>query len=138
MLFYLLKLKAVSFCNAKACHIRNHHSDRMKSCGFNPCIALFISPQYDNHVAILYCFICLTRNLTFLGNAQVIEKLHKSGAVLNIETKFEKRTSLHIASSLGLVDVVQALLDLRANPNKTDIYGSTPLQVACMAGQILY
>ena len=84
---------------------------------------------------VLYMF---NRNLTFLGNAQVIEKLHKSGAVLNIETKFEKRTSLHIASSLGWVDVVQALLDLQANPNKTDIYGSTPLQVACMAGQILY
>ena len=78
------------------------------------------------------------RDLTFLGNAQVIEKLHKSGAVLNIETKFEKRTSLHIASSLGWIDVVQTLLDLHANPNKMDIYGSTPLQVACMAGQISF
>ncbi len=69
------------------------------------------------------------------GHPQIIEVLHKNGAVLNIETKFEKRTALHIAASVGSVEAAETLVELGAKVNKADIYGSTPLHAASMAGK---
>ncbi len=46
----------------------------------------------------------------FPGHLHVIPVLLNYGAVLNVETRFEKRTALHIASSAGWHTLVEMLI----------------------------
>ncbi|KNE55980.1 hypothetical protein AMAG_01826 [Allomyces macrogynus ATCC 38327] len=52
-------------------------------------------------------------------------------AWVDAEETATRATSLHAAAAAGHVDVVEALLTLRANPNAVDSLGRTPLHAAC-------
>ncbi len=47
-----------------------------------------------------------------------------------------KETSLHVAVASRALLAVQALLDLKANPNQVDSNGQSPLQLASAANSI--
>src|SRR5690606_39256386 len=49
-------------------------------------------------------------------------------------TNLEKQTALHIATSLGLVSVMQLLLEYGANVNASDVLERTPLHLAVTTG----
>ena len=46
----------------------------------------------------------------FSGHLHVVPVLLSHGAVVNVETRFEKRTALHIAASAGWHTLVEMLL----------------------------
>ncbi|KAJ3354519.1 SH3 and multiple ankyrin repeat domains protein 2 [Allomyces javanicus] len=52
-------------------------------------------------------------------------------AWVDAEETATRATSLHVAAAAGHVDIVEALLTLRANPNAVDSLGRTPLHAAC-------
>lgn len=56
------------------------------------------------------------------------------GAKVNLQTKYEKRTALHLAASSGKDQVVRLLLEKRAHVDKQDLYGATPLVLAAGNG----
>jgi ankyrin repeat protein len=62
-------------------------------------------------------------------NAEV-DSLHESDFTL-----FEKWTSLHMASCLGYVEIVKALIEAKASVNITVGWGCPPLEVAAMWGR---
>ena len=99
----------------------------------------FVQVMFTSFISCLRVTIILIHTtfhllVSTLGQADIIEPLYRKGAVLNIETKFEKRTPLHVAASAGWTKVVHVLLDLKVDPDRTDIYGSTPLHAASLAG----
>lgn len=58
------------------------------------------------------------------------------GSYPNIGTKFEKRTPLHIAATLGKDEMVRFLLENNAKVDQGDIYGSTALHLAARMGHL--
>ncbi|KAJ3373061.1 SH3 and multiple ankyrin repeat domains protein 3 [Allomyces arbusculus] len=52
-------------------------------------------------------------------------------AWVDAEETATRATSLHVAAAAGHIDIVEALLTLRANPNAVDSLGRTPLHAAC-------
>ena len=67
----------------------------------------------------------------------IAKKLHEAGADFSISHDNTKKNMLHIAVEKGNEQLVQYLLNhTKANINKTDSQGNTPLQLAAIRGQV--
>lgn len=64
------------------------------------------------------------------GDTMIVEDFLKAGMKPNTSDEYGD-TALHIAVSNGHSDVVRILLDYKANPDKQDSYGNTPLLLVC-------
>ena len=65
-----------------------------------------------------------------LGHKDMVMILLERGAEVNRQTKTQKYTPLHYAVMSGSKGVAQILLEKGANPNKTNVYGITPISLA--------
>eukprot|EP00808_Paulinella_micropora_P027903 g76102.t1 len=68
------------------------------------------------------------------GSAAVIEKLSTAGAVLNWRELKGGCTAIRLAAQRGNWEAVKKLIDLRADPNRSDKDGVLPLMVAAFKG----
>lgn len=68
------------------------------------------------------------------GSMDIVKLLLDYGADVNVETKSERRTPLHLASASKKLDVMRILLENEAEVDKVDIYGSTSLHLAAEIG----
>merc|ERR1719428_2269950 len=62
-----------------------------------------------------------------------VQTLVGAGATVDIRND-DERTPLHLAASLGLVPMIEVLVDLKADLASRDIDGRTPLHLATMHG----
>lgn len=69
------------------------------------------------------------------GHCGTIALLLSRGANVDLPSKSEKRTALHLATLMGHDDVAKLLLDNHAKVDHVDIYGSTPLHLAARMGR---
>ena len=65
-------------------------------------------------------------NAAFHQDREQMERLLKFGVSVN-ERDYDNRTALHIAASEGYVEIVQFLLDSKADVNAIDRFGGSPL-----------
>lgn len=68
------------------------------------------------------------------GSLGIANILLDHGADVNVETKSERRTPLHLASASRKLDVLKYLLEKEGEVDKVDIYGSTALHLAAAIG----
>lgn len=69
------------------------------------------------------------------GSTVIIRTLMEANADINAQTKYERKTPLHLATAMRKLHVLQFLLNCStADVNRTDLYGSTPLHVASEVG----
>jgi ankyrin repeat protein len=65
----------------------------------------------------------------YIGRSDIVRLLLKYGANLNIKTKYDGRTPLHVAAAYE-VSVVKLLIKYGADVNARDSRGRTPLYIA--------
>ena len=65
-----------------------------------------------------------------------IQTLVKNGLPIDTVIQTHKMNALHLASSVGTVEIMQTVLELNANPNAKDSIGRTPLHFACKRGSL--
>ncbi len=63
----------------------------------------------------------------------MVNWLIKVGMDLKAESK-DGRTVLHLAAQNGHLDLVNLLMEVRANPNGLNIFGTSPLHYAVYRG----
>ena len=74
-------------------------------------------------------------NLISLGCDVNAQTTRRANLILNFRLiEFSKVTAAHVASNKGHASSLRALLRNNADPNKTDEFGRSPLQLACFKG----
>lgn len=72
----------------------------------------------------------------FINNIEEISNLLRKYKELINATLLNEENGLHIASSCNYIDLAQLLINNKININKKDIFGRTPLMIACKKGNI--
>lgn len=65
------------------------------------------------------------------GNVELMALLMNFGATVNLTTRSERRSPLHAAVLHGQTHAAHLLVENHARPDQRDIYGYTPLHLAC-------
>ena len=68
------------------------------------------------------------------GSAEVIRELAKHGADVDVRSRDEEQTALHLAAAMGKVKAVGALVELGADRTAKDSKGRTALDIAERVG----
>jgi ankyrin repeat protein len=69
-----------------------------------------------------------------MDHIDIVQLLIEKGADVNITTRTDCRTPLHISCCMGHTKIVQLLIEEGADVNVKDGDGNTPLQVASEYG----
>ena len=69
------------------------------------------------------------------GNLDEVKKAFKAGADINAKNEFFNQTALHLAASKGYLDIINFLLDQKADPLLKDGVDMIPLHLAARDGQ---
>lgn len=69
------------------------------------------------------------------GHIAIVALLISRGANVNIRTRSERRSPLHLAAIMGQENVAILLLQNEADIDQGDIYGTRPLHMACQLGR---
>ena len=65
-----------------------------------------------------------------------IQTLVKNGLPIDTVIQTHRMNALHLASSVGSVEIMQTVLEMNADPNAKDSIGRTPLHLACKRGSL--
>ena len=70
---------------------------------------------------------CLLLRACAEGKVELVKQMIGEAPKLLVFSDYDRRTALHVAASEGHLALVQTLLELGANPNRSDRWGGSPL-----------